>query len=106
MWDLKYGTNEQKHNRLKDLEKTCGCQGGGSGMDGEFGVGRWKLLHLEWKDNKVLLDSTGNYIQSLVIEYDGNQYEKKNVCLCMTGLLCCTAEIGTTLNQLYFNKKI
>ena len=31
-------------------EQTCGCQGGGggSGMDGEFGVSRCKLLHLEW----------------------------------------------------------
>ena len=29
-------------------EQTCGCQerGGGSGMDGEFGVSRCKLLHL------------------------------------------------------------
>ena len=26
-------------------EKTCGCGGGGSGMDWEFGVIRCKLLH-------------------------------------------------------------
>ena len=53
-------------------EQTCGCQGGGrgSGMDGEFGVGRCKLLHLEWINNEVLLYNTGNYIQSPVIEYD------------------------------------
>ena len=44
---------------------------GGSGMDWEFGVNRCKLLHLEWISNKVLLYSTENYIQSLVIEYDG-----------------------------------
>ena len=29
-------------------------------MDWEFGVGRCKLLHLEWINNKVLLYSTGN----------------------------------------------
>ena len=29
-------------------------------MDGEFGVGRCKLL--EWISNEVLLYSTGNYI--------------------------------------------
>ena len=31
-------------------EQTCVCQrrGGRSAMDGEFGVGRYKLLHLEW----------------------------------------------------------
>ena len=46
-------------------------EGGGSGMDEEFGVSRYKLLHLEWTSNEVLLYSTGNYIQSLVIEHDG-----------------------------------
>ena len=35
-------------------------EGGGSGMDGEFGVSRCKLLHLEWISNRVLLYSTGN----------------------------------------------
>ena len=43
---------------------------GGSGTDGEFGLGRCKLLHLEWVSNKVGLCSTGNYNQSLVIEHD------------------------------------
>ena len=40
-------------------------------MDGEFGVGRCKLLHLEWIGNEVLLYSTGSYSQSLEIEQDG-----------------------------------
>ena len=44
---------------------------GGSGMDREFGVVRCKLLHLEWISNEVLLNSTGNCIQSLGTEYDG-----------------------------------
>ena len=65
--------------------------GGGSGMDWEFEVGRCKLLHLM---DKVLLYSTGNYIQSLWIEHDGRWYEKKEY-ICMTGLLCCRAETGT-----------
>ena len=46
-------------------EQTCGCQGGGSGMNGKFGVCGCKLLHLEWVSNEVLLYSTGNAIQSL-----------------------------------------
>ena len=59
---------------------SCGCQGrhgggggvgGGRGMDGEFGVNRYKLLHLEWISNEVLLYSIGNYIQSLGTEHDG-----------------------------------
>ena len=37
-------------------EQTCGCEGkgGGSGMDGEFGVSRCKLFHLERISNEVL----------------------------------------------------
>jgi len=47
-------------------------EGGGSGMDGEFGAGRSKLLlHLEWINNGAILYSTGNYVQSLEVEHDG-----------------------------------
>ena len=49
-------------------------------MDWEFGVGKCKLLYLEWISDEVLLYSTGNYIHSLGVEHDGRQYEKKNVC--------------------------
>ena len=62
-------------------EQACGYQGGGrkGGMDWEFGISRCKLLHLEWISNEVLPYSTGNYIQSPVIEHGRRQYEKKNV---------------------------
>ena len=46
-------------------------EGGGSGMGREFGVSRCKLLHLEWMDNKVLLYSNGNCVESPGIDYDG-----------------------------------
>ena len=56
-------------------EQRCGCQWRGgrgeSGLDWEFGVRRGKLLHLEWISNDVLLYSTGNCIQLVVIEHDG-----------------------------------
>ena len=54
-------------------EQACGCQGRGgrSGKDWDFRVSRCKLLHLEWISNKVLLYSTGNYIQSLGMDHDG-----------------------------------
>ena len=61
-------------NRLTDMGiRLVAAKGeeGGSGMDGEFGVRRYKLLHSEWLSSKVLLYSMGNYIQSLVIEHDG-----------------------------------
>ena len=65
-------------------------------MDREFGVSRCKLLYIEWINNKVLLYSTGNYIQYLVINHNVSKY-KKNVYICITESLCYAAEINTTL---------
>ena len=42
-------------------EQACGWQGGGGGS-GKFGVGRCKVLDLEWIGNEILLYSTGNSI--------------------------------------------
>ena len=53
---------------------------GGAGRDWEFGVSRCKLLGLEWMDDRDLLRSTGNCIQSPRMSYDG-KYLKKNVCM-------------------------
>ena len=52
-------------------------EGGGRGMDWEFGVVRCKLLHLEWINHKVLLYGTGKYIQSPGINHNGKEYFKK-----------------------------
>ena len=46
--------------------------------------------------NKVLLYSTGNYIQYPVIFQNGKEYEKEYIYICITESLCCTAEIDTT----------
>ena len=43
-------------------------------MDWEFGVSTCKLLHLEWINDKVLLYSTGNYIQPPETDHDGKEY--------------------------------
>ena len=65
-------THLQNRNRLTDVEtRLVVAKSRESGMDWEFGVGRCKLLHLEWINNEVLLYSSGNYIQSLGIEHDG-----------------------------------
>jgi len=45
-------------------------EGRGSGMDWEFGVSRFKLLYLEWINNKVILYSRGNAIQFPGIDHD------------------------------------
>ena len=62
----------QNQNRLRDIENRLAvAKGGRSRMDGEFGIHRCKLLYLECIDNKVLLYSIGNYIQSLGIDHGG-----------------------------------
>ena len=85
-------------------EQSCGCQGEGgrSGTDGEFGVGR--CTHFEWISNEILLYSTGNYIQFLGNRTWWKIIWEKNVCIYMTGSLCCIAEIFKTVNQLFPNK--
>ena len=52
-------------------------EGGGGGMDWEFGISRCKLLYIGWINNKVLLYSTGNHIQYPVINHNGKEYEKE-----------------------------
>ena len=63
----------------KHREQTCGCQGGWGrrGMEWEFGISRCKLLYIEWINNKVLLCSTGNYIQYSVINHNWKGYYKR-----------------------------
>ena len=65
------------------------------GKDWEFGISRCKLLYIGWINNKVLLYSTGNYIQYLVINHNGKEYT------CITESLCYTTEINTTLKVNY-----
>ena len=73
IWNLKYGTNEPTYKKRKQThrhgEQTCGGREGREWFG--LGVNRWKILHLEWIYNKVLLYSTGSYIQSPGIDHDG-----------------------------------
>ena len=57
-------------------EQSCGCRGGGEKV-WEFRISRCKLLYIGWIHNKVLLYSTGNSIQYLVINHNGKEYEKE-----------------------------
>ena len=80
--------------KIMDIgEQTCGCKGGGgwerSGIYRELGVNRCKLLPLEWISHEILLYSTGNYIQALMMEHDN--VRKKCIHVCVTGSPCCAA---------------
>ena len=55
------------------------AEGLGKEVDWDVGVSNYKLLHMEWINNKVLLYTIGNYIQYPMINHNGKEYEKKNV---------------------------
>ena len=66
MWNLKYDTNDSIYETASQMQrKIGGCQGreDWGGMEWEVGVIRYKLLYIEWINNKVLLYTTENYIQ-------------------------------------------
>ena len=76
MWNLKYGRNEPIYRTETDSDMENGfviakLARGGSGMDGDVGVGRCKLLHLEWISIEVLMYSPRSYVQSLGIDLAG-----------------------------------
>ena len=60
----------------------------------------YTLLYLKEITNKDLLYSIGNYIQYLVINHNGKEYEKEyiyiHVYICITESLCCAPETNTT----------
>ena len=57
----------------------------------EFEISRYRLLYIKQINNKVLLYSTGNCSQYLIITYNGKEY------VYITELLCNTPENNTTL---------
>ena len=64
------GTYIPNRNRPTDMENRLVIKrdGGESGVDVKFGVGRCKFLQLECIGNEVLMYSTGNHVQSLELE--------------------------------------
>ena len=47
-------------------------EGVGGELELEVGISRCKLLDIEWINNKVLLYSTGSYIQYPMVSHNGN----------------------------------
>ena len=70
-------STKQKQTHIENKLTVAKAEGGGGGMDWEFGISRCKLLYIEWINNKVLLYSTGNYIQYPII----NHNEKEYICI-------------------------
>ena len=72
--ELIYETETDIENRLM-----VAIEGSGGGRDWEFGISRCKILYVEWINKKVMLYSTGNYIQYSVINHNGKEYEKEDI---------------------------
>ena len=75
-----------------------GCQQGGEwGTDGGGIWGQQMQTAVQRRDNsKILLYSTGDYIQYSVINNNGKKYEKECIYTCIIQSLCCTIEINTS----------
>ena len=72
---------KQIHRHRGDLCLPRG-RGCGARKHWAFMMSRQKLLYTEWINNKVLLYSTGNYIQYLMTNHEETEYEKKYICMC------------------------
>ena len=83
IWNLKYGINEPIYKTdSKDIENRPVASKGEKDRgrkDWELGISRCKLLYIGWINNKVLLYSTGNYIQYRVITHNGKEYLKNRM---------------------------
>ena len=93
--NLKCGTNEpiygtETNSKTWKTDYVCQEKGGREWYWLGVGVSRCTLFHLQWIRNEVLLYSTGNYTQPLVME----EHMRKRI---QTGSPWCTAETDITL---------
>ena len=71
MWNLKYSSDELRRTETDSQTETADSWlPRGKGKEWEFRVNGYKLLHLEWIDNEVLLYNTGNNVHFFVMEDD------------------------------------
>ena len=82
--------NRDKENSLVVAE----VEGAGGWMEWEVRVRRWKFLYIGWINNKVLLYSTGNYIQY-------QQCKRTLKSAYITESLCYTAIFNAALHSNY-----
>ena len=69
----------KSRTRLSNWTELSRRSGGGRGLNWDFGISRCKLLYRGWINNKVLLYSTGNYIQYLMINHLRKECKKECV---------------------------
>ena len=98
----------QNRNRLTDIENRLMVVkglGGRGGMDWELGIGRCRLGQTEWINNKVLLYSTGDYIQYPVKKHNGKEHGKECMYTYNWITLLGSRHAHNIINQVYLNFK-
>ena len=84
MWNLKKKIQVnllQNRNRFTDTGSKLTVtkrEGEAAGINQELGMNRYRLLYTK-QINNDLLHSTGDYIQHLVITYNGKESEKEYI---------------------------
>ena len=106
MWNLKYNTDDSvsviyeteidSQTQKISLQLPKGKVQGG-GIHQASGINIYTPLYIKQINSKVLLYSTGYYIQYPVINRNGKGYEKVYVYICITESHRCTPETNTTL---------
>ena len=83
MWNLKYDTNKlmYKMETGSQTKQTNGYQSGkkGGGINEEFEINIYTLLHVKQTTNKDLLSNTEDYAQYFIISYKGKESEKEQI---------------------------
>ena len=82
MWNLnttQMNVSMKQKQTHRHREQTCGSQGSGvgwvgGGKDWEFEISRCKIEYIRRISKKVLLYSTGKYIQSPGMNHNGKEY--------------------------------
>ena len=74
-------------------------------MDQEFGSSKCKLLYTEWIHNKILLYSTGKYIQYPFISHKGKKkciyvYTHTQIYVCVKSVNCSVISDSLQLHEL------
>ena len=88
MWNLKkmiqmnlVTKQKQIHRHRKQTYGYQWGQQGGGEINQEFEINIYTLLYIKQLNNKDLLYSIGNYSQYLVINYNGKESEKEQICM-------------------------
>lgn len=101
MWNLKYDTDEPIYETEGDSrsQRTGMWLPGGGEWRGGMGVRDWQMQTITHRveTNKVLLHGTGNQNQDPAVNQNGGGYEEDCRHKRITKLLCCKAEVYTSI---------